>query len=244
MLVKPHILTFLATTPLMIVGCRSPRDVIRPVIHDREDRIAAMKSAPIIIVAEIHRARLLPGKPLEVEKPPGIGGIEAPRIPLDLAEISATVRLILRGSEMNDFEFYTWVYHFGKHGGLRLFDPQLGSFHIMFLKKESGYFHTVGDYPNYDLEVPSKSFPSFLSIWQTGYGQESGLMERIVAVRLKAHLESGSPPFPPFRIYELTDLTSPAFVAHQLDSLCRGLENQPGRATTCTNLMQEVPLTH
>jgi hypothetical protein len=223
-----------------MVGCRSPRDVIRPVIYDRKDRITAMKSAPIIVVAEIQHARLLPGKPLDVEKPPGIGGPVAPRIPLDLAEVSAKVHLTLQGSEMNDVEFYTWVYHFGKHGGPRLFHPQPGSFHIMFLQRESDYFHTVGDYPNYDLEVPSESFPSFLSIWQTGYGQESGLIERIVAVRLKAYLEGVSPPFPLFRIYELTDLTSPAFVAHQLNSLCQGLENQSARAQACVELTQEL----
>ena len=144
---------------------------------------------------------------------------------------------------MNDADFYSWVYHFGKHGGPRLFSPQPGSFHIMFLRRESGYLHTVGDYPNYDLVIPSKSFPSFLSVWQTGYGQESDLMERIVAVRLKAYLENVSlqdiATF--FRIYELAELTSPAFVASQINSYCQGQGNQPGRAQACAKLAQEIP---
>jgi hypothetical protein len=177
-----------------------------------------------------------------VEKPPEIGGPNVPRILLDLAEISAKVRLILRGPEMNDADFYTWVYHFGKHGGARLFHPQTGSFHIMFLQRETRYLHTVGDYPNYDVEIPSASFPSFLSVWQTGFAQESDLMERVVAVRLKAYLETVSPQNvdPTFPVYELTELTSPAFVARQLASRCQALENQSGRAKACAQLMQQL----
>jgi hypothetical protein len=218
--------------------------VIRPVIHTNDDRIAAMKAAPIIIVAEIQQAKLLPGKPREVEKPPGIGGPNMVRIPLDLAEITAKVRLTLRGPEMNNVAFYAWVYHFGKHGGPRLFNPLPGSFHIMFLRRESGYLHTVGDYPNCDLVIPSPSFPSFLSDWQTGYGQESGLMERIAAVRLGAYLENVSPQdiTPNFRIFELTELTSAPFVALQLSSHCQRLESQSLRAEACAELTQELDL--
>jgi hypothetical protein len=161
---------WLAATALVTAGCQSPRDVIRPVIRKNDERVAAMKSAPIIVVTEIQGAKLLPGQPREVDKPPEIGGPNLPRILLDLAEVSAKARLTLRGPEMSNAAFYTWVYHFGKHGGPRLFHPQTGSFHIMFLQRESGYLHTVGDYPNYDLEIPSGSFPSFLSAWQTGYG--------------------------------------------------------------------------
>jgi hypothetical protein len=141
-----------------------------------------MRSAPIILVAEIQGVKLLPGAPRAVDKPPEIGGPIAPRILLDLAEVSATVRLTLRGANVQQIVFYTWVYHFGTHGGPRLFHPGTGSFHIMFLRKESGYLHTVGDYPNYDLEVPAESLPSFLSLWQTGYAREFGLPERIAAV--------------------------------------------------------------
>lgn len=203
-----------------------------------------MKAAPIVIVAEIQRAKLLPGEPRDVEKPPGIGGPDAPRIPLDLAEIPAKVRLTLRGTEMNDVTFYAWLYHFGKHGGPRLFNPQPGSFHIMFLRRESDYLHTVGDYPNYDLEIPSALFPSFLSAWQTGYGKESDLMERIVAVRFEAYLENVSPQniSSYFRVHELTELTSIPFVALQLSSHCQRLESQSLRAEACAELMQELDL--
>lgn len=203
-----------------------------------------MKSAPIIIVAEIQRATLVAGKPRDVEKPPGIGGPDLPRIPLDLAEISAKDRLTLRGPKMNDLTFYAWLYHFGKHGGPRLFHPQPGSFHIMFLQREASYLRTVGDYPNYDLEIPSESLPSFLSVWQTGYGQESGLMERIAAVRLKAYLENISPQnvLSYFRIHELTELTSVPFVALQLSSQCPGLERQLLRRDACAELTQELGL--
>jgi hypothetical protein len=223
---------------LVTVGCRSPRDVIRPVIQTSDDRIAAMKAAPIIIVAEMQRAKLLPGKPRAVEKPPGIGGPVAPEVLLDLAEISAKVRLTLRGPEMNDFVFYTWVYHFGKHGGPRLFHPDLGSVHVMFLKRESGYLHTVGDYPNYDIEIPSQLFPSFLAVWRTGYGQEADLVNHVAAVLLKADLEEFPQRHGDPRISDLTELAGPAWFASQLHRLCHDLGSPAGRAEACRLLAE------
>jgi len=50
---------------------------------------------------------------------------------------------------MSDVTFYTWIWNSGMHGGPRLFHPNPGSVHVMFLRRESGYLHTVGDYPNY-----------------------------------------------------------------------------------------------
>lgn len=78
-------------------------------------------------------------------------------------------------------------------GGLRLFHPQPGSVHVMFLKSDSGYLRTVGDDPNYDIEIPTQLLPSFLKVWRKGYGSESDLTNRIVAVLLKTYFESFSP---------------------------------------------------
>jgi hypothetical protein len=230
---------WLAVAALLTVGCRSPQDAVRPVIHTNDDRIVAMKAAPIVIVAEMGRAKLLPGKPRAVEKPPGIGGPDAPEVLLDLAEISAKVRLTLRGPEMNGFVFYTWVYHFGKHGGPRLFHPNLGSIHVMFLKRESGYLHTVGDYPNYDIEIASQLFPSFLAVWRTGYGQEADLVDHITAVLLKADLEEFPHVYADQRIRDLVELTGPTWFASQLDRLCQDLGNPAGRAEACRVLAEE-----
>ncbi len=202
-----------------------------------------MNAAPIIIVAEMGRAKLLPGKPRAVEKPPGIGGPNLPEVLLDLAEISAKVRLTLRGPEMNDFVFYTWVYQFGKHGGPRLFHPNLGSVHVMFLKRESGYLHTVGDYPNYDIEIASQLFPSFLAVWGTGYGQESDLIvDHIAAGLLKADLEEFPHRYPDQNMNELWGLTGAAWFASQLDRLCHDVGNPAGRAEACRALAQEYRL--
>jgi hypothetical protein len=225
---------------IVTVGCRSPRDVIRPVIHTNDDRISAIKSAPIIVVAEIQHARLLSDKPRLVEKPPNIGGPETPRIPLYLAEISARVALTVRGSEMSDITFYTWVWNSGMHGGPRLFHPQPGSVHVMFLQRDSRYLRTVGDYPNYDVEIPSRLFPSFLKVWRTGYGPEPDLVDRIVAVLLKTYFESSSRQEVIYvRTRELAQLTGPSWFASQLNRLCHDVENSAGRAQACAEFAVE-----
>jgi hypothetical protein len=235
-LVKPYFAGLLVAA-FVITGCRSSPEAIRPVIHTNEDRIAAMRSAPIILVAEIRAARLLPVETRAVEKPPGIGGPIAPRVLLDLAEVSAKVRLTMRGAEMEEITFYIWVYHFGKHGGPRLFHPQPGSFHVMFLRKESGFLHTVGDYPNYDLEIPAESFPILLSSSQTGYAQDGDLTRRIAAVSLKAYLES--PSVTEFNTHsligDLTNLMGRPFVTGQLDSLCPRFDGKSPGGRVCAN---------
>ena len=135
------------------IGCQSPERILRPVIHsNKEERISAIRLAPIVPMVEI-QDHTLSRQPREVDKPPQIGGPMMPRIPLYLAKISAKVLLTLRGSLPDEIQFYSWVWSSGKHGGPRLFQPSPGSLHILFLHDESGYLHTVGDYPAYDLEI-------------------------------------------------------------------------------------------
>jgi hypothetical protein len=238
--VKPYLFEWLVATTLLIAGCRSPWDVIRPVIHEGDGRIAAIKSAPTILLVEIQHTKLFT-KPLEVEKPPTIGGPMVPRIPLYLAEISAKVLRTMRGGETGHIKFYSWVWASGKHGGPRLFHPLPGSAHVLFLKKDSGFLHTVGDYPNYDLEIPSGSLQKFLAEWDAGHGLGADLIKRIVGVVLEAELESIpqiSLNFGDFA--ELEELTSPPFMTRQLDSICHGLTSSIGRTEACAAFAQRI----
>lgn len=214
--------------------------MIRPVIHEGDGRIAAIKSAPTILLVEIQHTKLFT-KPLEVEKPPTIGGPMVPRIPLYLAEISAKVLRTMRGGETGHIKFYSWVWASGKHGGPRLFHPLPGSAHVLFLKKDSGFLHTVGDYPNYDLEIPSGSLQKFLAEWDAGHGLGADLIKRIVGVVLEAELESIpqiSLNFGDFA--ELEELTSPPFMTRQLDSICHGLTSSIGRTEACAAFAQRI----
>ena len=151
---------FLAAVGAVTCGCRSPRDLLQPTISAPAARAIAMKTAPLIAVAEIQGTSVY-HQPRQVEKPDGVGGPMVPRIPLYLAKMSAKILLPLRGKEDGRITFYSWVWASGKHGGPRLFHPGKGSVHILFLKTESGYFHTVCDYPNCDLEISSR--------WSTGF---------------------------------------------------------------------------
>jgi hypothetical protein len=221
------------------VGCRSPWEAIHPVIRAKnEDRIAAMRSAPIIVLAEVEDVKLAFDRPREVEKPPDVGGPMVTRIPLYLARISGKTLLNLRGSETSHVEFYSWFWASGKHGGPRLFDPSLGSHHILFLTDDTGFLHTVGDYPAYDLQVRASWIPFFLADWHAGYGHDAGLIERIVALRLKAELESIPTDGSEYWLTTEDDVgvTSPAFVASQLESHCRNLTNPAGRAKACDSI--------
>jgi hypothetical protein len=80
-----------------------------------------MKSAPVIVIAQVQSASLTSKRPREAEKPDGIGGPMARRIPLYLAKSTAKVLLTVRGAESKSIEFYSWVWASGKHGGPRLF---------------------------------------------------------------------------------------------------------------------------
>ena len=158
-----------------------------------------------------------------------------PRIPLQLARMSAKTLLTLRGSEQTDINFYSWVYALGKHGGPRLFHPGRGSIHVLFLEQNSAYLHTVCDYPNSDLEISSKWSAAFLNQWLSGYAAALDVTERIVAVRLKAEWESSQNESSEYwrDCYDLVELTSPSFVIGQLDSLCHGTINPLGRKIAC-----------
>jgi hypothetical protein len=164
-----------------------------------------------------------------------------PSIPLYLAKMSAKVLLTLRGSETNRTQFYSWVWASGKHGGPRLFHPSPGSIHILFLRNESGYLRTVGDYPSYDLEIRSRWLAAFLAEWRAGSDQNLELFERVVAVRLKAELQSIHNEASESWLYagELSDLTSRSFVAGQLESLCQRLTNPVGRTQACAAYAEE-----
>lgn len=235
---QPYLIALVLVSAAVTVNCRSPWDEIRPVIHAKEEeRIAAMRSAPIIILAEIQHANLF-GRPRDVEKPPEVAGPMVPRIPLHLAYISAKVLRTLRGPDSGHVEFYSWVWASGKHGGPRLFHPNPGSVHILFLKGDAGYLHTVGDYPAYDLEIRSQWLPAFLTHWRD-YERGAGLIERVVAVRLKAELESISTDRSEY--WRLAELTSHAFVAGQLDSLCHSLTSPRGRTQACAALAELFP---
>jgi hypothetical protein len=220
---------------------------LQPVIHARdEDRYEAMKSAPFIVMAEIESAKLV-SNARDVEKPAGVGGPTAPTIPLHLAQISAKVLLTLRGTNLNTIEFYSWVWASGKHGGPRLFHPYPGSSHILFLRDDHGYLHTVGDYPSYDLEIPSRGVPTFISEWKSGSESRSDLFERLTTVRLGAELDTydTSPADRwhtwSFDIHDLMGLTSPFFVASKLDSFCRNFANPFGQVAACEATAREFP---
>jgi len=228
---------FLAAA-LLTAACNSPSRAIQPVIHARdEDKYQAMKTAPVILLAEIVGAKLVSGA-REVEKPKEVGGPMAPTIPLHLARVSARVLLTLRSTERQAVEFYSWVWVSGKHGGPRLFHVYPGSKHILFLREEAGYLHTVGDYPAYDLEIPSAWLPAFLAEWKLNRESSSDLFERIATARLRAELGTLADsradfPFPRLDRVDLMGLTSPFFVASKLDSYCRSFPNRFGRLAAC-----------
>jgi hypothetical protein len=215
--------------------------VLRPVIHAKdEDRVSAMRSAPVILVAQI-QGMDLSSQPREVEKPSEVGGPMVPVISLHLARISAKPLLNVRGNRTGLVEFYGWVWASGKHGGPRLFKPAPDSVHILFLREEAGYLHTVGDYPAYDVEIPLPWVQDFIANWDAGDLEGADLMERIVAVRLKAELESVKETERDkywLNTAEMATLTSPAFVTSQLNELCYRLVNPIGRAIACAESAQ------
>jgi hypothetical protein len=77
--------------------------------------------------------------------------------------------------------------------------------------------------------------PAFVSEWRAGSHGNPELIQRVVAVRLKAEFESirDNDREPPLYAGELVDLTSVGFVAGQLESLCQSVSNSVGRDQTC-----------
>jgi hypothetical protein len=185
-----------------------------------------------------------------------MGGPMTPTIPLRLARIRAKVLLTLRGPIHGNVEFYSWVWASGTHGGPRLFHPAPGSNHVVFLRQEGKYLHTVGDYPSYDLELKSRWLPALLSAWNSGRESDVDPLERLVSLRLRAEFEGLSAselraafhdrvPIPrDYQLYDLPDLVrlaGPLFVATQLDDICRNSENRFGRFAACDVTGREFP---
>jgi hypothetical protein len=134
-------------------------------------------------------------------------------------------------------QFYSWVWASGQHGGERLFHPYPGHCHILFLREEGGYLHTVGDYAAYDLEIRQRWLPAMVAGMRAGPESEAHLFERIVDARLKAELEIDataiSPNYWPRDMGALEGLTSTFYVASRLDEYCRHLGNPFGRFAAC-----------
>ena len=244
---------FAVAGTLVSVRFEAPAFAIRPVIYLDEEAAAVMKSAPVILLVTITGISL-PGDMRRVKKPPEVGGPMTRTIPLYIARIRAKVLLTVRGSVGNDIEFYSWVWASGSHGGPRLFHPTPGSSHVMFLRREGGYLHTVGDYPSYDLEVWSRFVPGMLAAWNSGRNSLADPLERLVALRFRAEFESLSSsqlreqvslPVPKnYYVDGLPDLArlfDPFFVATQLDEACRHSTNPLGRFAACRATAEEFP---
>jgi hypothetical protein len=243
---------------LFCPACGSPGRAIRPVIYAQDDLAALdMRSAPVILVVKITTANLT-GDMRMVEKPPEVAGPMTPTIPLHLARIRADVLLTLRGSVRSSVEFYSWVWASGKHGGPRLFHPAPGSDHVIFLRQDGGYLHTVGDYPSYDLELSPNWVPALLSAWGSGHEGGTEPLERLVALRFRAEFEGlpASQPrerskgggaaleFPCYYVRDMPDLVrlvGPFFVATQLDDICRHSPTPSARFAACCLAGWEFP---
>lgn len=166
----------------------------------------------------------------------------SPTIPVMLMRVSARVVLGLRGNEQGEIEFYTWRFAGPMHDGPRLFDVWSGSYHILFLRREGGYLHTVGDYPSYDVEISRDArhakqvLPTIISGLTPNSLNASDLFERIATAQLKAEFETvdcfcellGG-----FETFTLAGLSSPFYVATVLDSFCREFPNPFGLFAAC-----------
>jgi hypothetical protein len=121
-------------------------------------------------------------------------------------------------------------------GGERLFHPYPDYCHLLFLRKEGNYVHTVGDYPAYDVQIGCQLLPAILSHLQSNSDKESDLFERFVTAFLRTGLETPKAIYrdsEPFPFVDLVGLTSEFYVARRLDSLCRDLPNRFGRFSAC-----------
>jgi len=241
-------LTALLTAVLLIVACDSPPRAVRPVIYANNDQAAvAMRTAPTILLVRIGEVRMI-GRERSVAKPPGVGGPNAPTIPLHLARIGAEVLLTVHGQVRPSVEFYSWVWDSGSHGGPRLFHPTPGGIRLIFLRDEGGYLHTVGDYPSYDLELRSSWLPALLSSWKSEQMSGADPLVRLIALRLRAELEGVTeqqlredfgeegPRVNHHWVTDLGDLVrvaGPFFVVNQLDQLCLDARSPSARFAAC-----------
>lgn len=198
-----------------------------------------MRAASHIVVAEIVEAQMI-GGPRELvwlgDPKPGL------EIPLHLARVQARTALSLRGDLPDNIELFCWVWNSGKHGGRRLFQPRSGSHHILFLRKTSGYLHTVGDYETYDLPLPRAHVERVVAELRSS--AEPDLFERIVHALLKTELESLKVlknRYRPMDLIDLAGLTSPFYTAAVLDQFCRDFANPLGRFAACELIAREIP---
>jgi hypothetical protein len=228
--VKSRLIASIVAVGLLLSGCTTPARSIHPVLFTtQEEQYRAMTAAPLVMLAVIDSVALI-SEPRTVEKPPNTPGPRTATIPLCLARISARSLLTLRGDDLRTFTFYSWVWGGGKHGGPRLFRPWPGTNHVLFLRHENGYLHTIGDYPSYDLEIPSDSTAILIKNWNSS--QQANIFERLAASRLRTELSQQNPDVQR-DILDLMGLTSPFFLAGQLDDHCRRLANPLGRFAAC-----------
>jgi hypothetical protein len=188
------------------------------------------------MIAEMLDYKLVTG-PREVEEPGDAVNPKPRMVPLHLARMSANVLLPLRGGQRGTMQFYCWVWMSGKHGGARLFRPFPGYVHLLFLREQGGYLHTVGDYPAYDLVIPRHWLPAIAAGMQEKGDQAPDLFERLVAVLIRTEFEGDAtgiwPNNEPSSVEDLAGLTSPFYVASRLDSICRGSQNRIARLAAC-----------
>lgn len=232
--------TGLAAMALVIAGCHSPARTIRPLIYSRpEGKYQAMKLAPVIVIAEVLDYKLITG-PRKVSEP-GDAFNPPLSIPLHLARISANAVLGLRGNLRGPIQFYSWVWASGQHGGERLFRPLPGYWHVLFLREENRYLHTVGDYPAYDLPIRRDLVPATLAALQAGPENGSDVIERIVSVFLRTELEAAKGIYFSYtpNTADAEGLTNRFYVAGLLESFCRDLANPFGRFAACMALADE-----
>jgi hypothetical protein len=220
---------------LAVVGCNSPARTIRPLILARpEAKYRAMQSAPLIVLAKVLEVKSVT-RARDVKQPRD-GTNPAPTISLLLAEASANAMLTLRGNVHGPIRFYSWVWAPGTHGGERIFHPYPDTCHVLFLREEAGYLHTVGDYPTFDLEFSCNRLPALISGLQSKSDDATDLFERLVTVLLKTELEAADRlyrNYAPADMLELTGLTNEFYVASRLDSFCRHFPSRFGRFAAC-----------
>lgn len=257
---RPIALLALSIETLFWVACRSsgdsPANAIRPVIHANGDHTTfVMRSSPVILLVRIAELNMT-GDVRIVDKSPEAGGPSTPTIPLHLARINAYVLLTVRGPVQTRVQFYSWIWASGSHGGPRLFHPDPGAIRVVFLREESGYLHTVGDYPSYDLELSPKWLPALLTAWNSEQQNSADPLERLIALRLRAELEGLSETQlredlgdDGLRVnhhwvrdmVDLVPLAGPLFVATQLDDICQHSKNLSARFAACFVTAQYFP---
>lgn len=241
---------------LLACSCGSPALAIRPVIHANEDQAGeAMKTAPMIFVIRIADVDLT-GDIRDVAKPAEVAGPRTPTIPLHLARIKADVLITARGAPRSKIEFYSWIWASGSHGGPRLFHAHPGNCTVVFLRDEGVYTHTVGDYPSYDLELRDGWMPAFEAAWKSGRLNGIDVVDRLVALRLKAEFESmtekrlreGFGEKVPkvnynwaLDIRDLIRVAGPHFVATEIDKTCLHSTNPTARFAACYATAQNFP---